>query len=85
MKIKKFVQIGGSALLLSGMLILPARAQGGGAGAATSSLSTAIKTVTDAMAMLADISTTAVNIAVTPFGIGFAMMIARHLLRHSAA
>lgn len=44
-------------------------------------LKTSIKAVEDAMAMLATVAETGVAISLTPFGIGFALNIAKHVLR----
>lgn len=44
-------------------------------------LKEAIKSVEEAMAMLATVAETGVAISLTPFGIGFALSIAKHVLR----
>lgn len=89
MKTRKFlnkaVQVGSLAFAAGLLLGSPARAQGQGAGGGTAGLQTAITTVNSAMEMLSNIAQTGVNIVIVPFGVGFALNIAKHLLRHSAS
>jgi hypothetical protein len=79
-KNRKVVLMGAAAVAIVGFSAMPGTAQTSG-GTGTGGLDSSIANINKTMTALEGIAETGVSIVVVPFGIGFALKIAGHVLR----